>query len=131
MAQIKHLKNISIVLFLLHLSKNFCCLVFLFINKFNKQQFRSSPTNSSHVLINNADCFPRDYSVNYTRANKTITVVGEGDFHSCAKHLVTLLNLNATCKRKPCSVNGVYQPDINYEAQDFYGFSEFWYAMEG
>jgi ectonucleoside triphosphate diphosphohydrolase 4 len=44
---------------------------------------------------------------------------------------VNLLNLNATCKRKPCSLNGVYQPTINYDAQDFYGFSEFWYTMEG
>ena len=41
------------------------------------------------------------------------------------------MNLNATCKRKPCSFNGVYQPQINYNAQDFYGFSEFWYTMQG
>jgi len=58
------------------------------------------------------------------------TVIGEGDFDSCAKHLVNLLNLNATCKRKPCSLNGIYQPTINYDLQDFYGFSEFWYTME-
>jgi len=42
-----------------------------------------------------------------------------------------LLNLNATCLRKPCSFNGVYQPEINYNSQDFYGFSEFWYTMQG
>jgi Golgi nucleoside diphosphatase len=60
-----------------------------------------------------------------------ITIIGEGDFQSCAKHLVSLLNLNTTCKRKPCSLDGVYQPTINYDSQDFYGFSEFWYTMEG
>ncbi|CAF0793243.1 unnamed protein product [Rotaria sordida] len=90
----------------------------------------ASTSNSSHILIDDADCLPHGYSANYIRNNKTITVIGEGDFHSCAKHLVTLLNLNATCKRKPCSLNGVYQPTINYESQDFYGFSEFWYTME-
>ncbi|CAF4558014.1 unnamed protein product [Rotaria sp. Silwood1] len=90
----------------------------------------SSTPNSSHILIDDADCLPHGYAANYTRNNKTITIIGEGDFHSCAKHLVTLLNLNATCKRKPCSLNGIYQPKINYESQDFYGFSEFWYTME-
>ncbi len=82
-------------------------------------------------MIDNADCLPRGYSANYTRDSKTITIIGEGDFDDCAKQLVSLLNLNATCKRKPCSLNGVYQPTINYDAQDFYGFSEFWYTMEG
>ena len=60
-----------------------------------------------------------------------ITIVGEGNFHDCAEHLVPLLNLNTTCKKQSCSINGVYQPIINYKSQDFYGFSEFWYTMEG
>jgi Golgi apyrase len=81
--------------------------------------------------MDDADCLPRGYSTNYTRNNVTITITGEGDFISCAKHLVMLLNLNATCLRKPCSFNGVYQPEIKYDLQDFYGFSEFWYTMEG
>lgn len=101
-----------------------------YIDRIISLALENSTNNSTHVVIGDADCLPRDYSVNYTRANKTITVIGEGDFRSCTKHLVTLLNLNATCKRKPCSVNGVYQPDINYESHDFYGFSEFWYTME-
>ncbi len=63
--------------------------------------------------------------------NQTILVTGEGDFVNCTKHLITLLNLNAVCLRKPCSFNGVYQPEINYNSQDFYGFSEFWYTMQG
>jgi len=87
--------------------------------------------NSSHVEINDADCLPRGFSTNFTRNNISITVTGEGDFSNCAKHLVALLNLNATCIKKPCSFNGVYQPEINYNAQDFYGFSEFWYTMQG
>ncbi|CAF0933686.1 unnamed protein product [Adineta ricciae] len=101
-----------------------------YIDRIISLSLKSSASTSSHILIDNADCLPRGYSANYTRDNKTITMIGEGDFTSCAKHLVTLLNLNATCKRKPCSLNGIYQPTINYDSQDFYGFSEFWYTME-
>lgn len=93
--------------------------------------FSSSSNTSTNILINNADCLPRGYAANYTRNDKNITIIGQGDFSSCTKNLVSLLNLNATCKRQPCSVNGVYQPAINYESHDFYGFSEFWYTMEG
>ncbi|CAM2697089.1 unnamed protein product [Rotaria socialis] len=101
-----------------------------YIDRIISIALKSSPSNSTHILIDDADCLPHGYTANYTRYNKTITIKGEGDFHSCAKHLVTLLNLNTTCKKKPCSLNGIYQPRINYESQDFYGFSEFWYTME-
>ncbi|CAF3614374.1 unnamed protein product [Adineta steineri] len=101
-----------------------------YIDRIISIALENSTSNSSHIVMNDADCLPRGYSANYTRKNKTITIIGEGDFSNCAKHLVTLLNVNVTCKRQPCSVNGVYQPTINYDAQDFYGFSEFWYTME-
>ncbi|CAF2078259.1 unnamed protein product [Rotaria magnacalcarata] len=101
-----------------------------YIDRIISIALQSSPSNSTHILIDDADCLPHGYTTNYTRYNKIITIKGEGDFHSCANHLVTLLNLNATCKKKPCSLNGIYQPKINYESQDFYGFSEFWYTME-
>lgn len=93
--------------------------------------FSSTTSDLSSVEINDADCLPRGYRTNYTRSNRTIFVTGEGDFRNCSKHLMTLLNLNATCVKKPCSFNGVYQPEINYNAYDFYGFSEFWYTMQG
>ena len=94
-------------------------------------RFSSSTSDSSPIHINNADCLPRGYTTNYTRLNRTVLVTGEGDFANCAEQLVTLLNLNATCSRKPCSFNGMYQPEINYNSHDFYGFSEFWYTMQG
>ncbi|CAF4067225.1 unnamed protein product [Rotaria sp. Silwood2] len=90
----------------------------------------SSTSDSPYIRIDDADCLPRGYSTNYTRNNKTIIMTGEGDFANCTKHLVMLLNLNATCLNKPCSLNGIYQPQINYDSQDFYGFSEFWYTMQ-
>jgi Golgi nucleoside diphosphatase len=91
----------------------------------------SSLSDSSTVQVKDADCLPRGYTTEYKKFDRTVSVTGEGDFASCTKHLVTLLNLNAVCLRKPCSFNGVYQPEINYNAQDFYGFSEFWYTMQG
>jgi len=92
---------------------------------------QSQSAYTSSLVINDADCLPRGYTMSSTRNNQTIHLTGEGDFLNCAKQLVTLLNLNATCPKRPCSFNGVYQPEINYRAQDFYGFSEFWYTMQG
>ncbi|CAF5203765.1 unnamed protein product, partial [Rotaria magnacalcarata] len=102
-----------------------------YIDRIISIALNASLANSPLIRINDVDCLPRGYSRNYTRNNKTITAIGEGDFVNCAKHLVMLLNLNATCLKKPCSFNGVYQPQINYDLQDFYGFSEFWYTMQG
>jgi Golgi nucleoside diphosphatase len=101
-----------------------------YIDRIISIALNSSISNSSIVQINDADCLPRGYKTNYTKLNQTILVTGEGDFVNCTKHLVTLLNLNAVCLKKPCSFNGVYQPEINYNSQDFYGFSEFWYTMQ-
>ncbi|CAF1068141.1 unnamed protein product [Rotaria magnacalcarata] len=101
-----------------------------YIDRIISIALNASLANSPLIRINDVDCLPRGYSRNYTRNNKTITAIGEGDFVNCAKHLVMLLNLNATCLKKPCSFNGVYQPQINYDLQDFYGFSEFWYTMQ-
>ncbi|CAF4986605.1 unnamed protein product, partial [Rotaria socialis] len=67
-----------------------------YIDRIISIALKSSPSNSTHILIDDADCLPHGYTANYTRYNKTITIKGEGDFHSCAKHLVTLLNLNTT-----------------------------------
>lgn len=128
MVRIRHSKNTSIVSFPL-LSSN------LHNGRKNEKNidvyFSSSTSTSSSILIDNADCLPRGYAANYTRNDRNITIIGEGDFQSCARDLVSLLNLNVTCKHPPCSLNGMYQPAINYDLQDFYGFSEFWYTMEG
>ncbi len=126
MVQIKSLINTLIELYQLLKS------IIKKTKKFSKNLlFSSSISNSDSIEINDADCLPRGYSTNYTRNNQIISIKGEGDFINCTKHLVMLLNLNATCLRKPCSFNGVYQPEINYNSQDFYGFSEFWYTMQG
>ncbi|UJR23698.1 hypothetical protein I4U23_026680 [Adineta vaga] len=101
-----------------------------YIDRIVNIALNSSTSNTSDIEINDADCLPRSFSTNITKANTTVKIIGEGDFSNCTKHLVALLNLNATCMRKPCSFNGVYQPEINYKAQDFYGFSEFWYTMQ-
>lgn len=131
MVQIKSSKNTLIELFLLLLSK-------LSTKKKRKSQinknliyFSASSSPSSPLTINDADCLPRGFVKNFTKNNQIIPIKGEGDFANCTKHLVTLLNLNATCLKKPCSFNGVHQPEINYNSQDFYGFSEFWYTMQG
>ena len=34
------------------------------------------------------------------------------------------------CVKEPCSINGAFQPEINVNNSEFYGFSEFYYSME-
>ena len=127
MVRIKLMINISIVSHPLLSSK------FIRVFDYNTGLIRtsSSTSDSPTVQIKDADCLPRGYTTEFKKFDRTITVTGEGDFASCTKHLITLLNLNAVCLKKPCSFNGVYQPEINYNSQDFYGFSEFWYTMQG
>ncbi|CAF0886637.1 unnamed protein product [Didymodactylos carnosus] len=90
----------------------------------------NSSQNSTNEYVNTAACLPNGYITKYERSNRTITLYGNGSFSNCAKYVLPLLNLNASCSRAPCSLNGVHQPLINYETADFYGFSEFWYTME-
>ena len=56
--------------------------------------------------------------------------MGTGDYHTCQKLLVPLLNTSVPCKVSPCSFNGVHQPEIDFHNSEFYGFAEFWYTME-
>ena len=46
-----------------------------------------------------------------------VTFRGEGNFTACRAKLYPLLNIPTTCPRSPCSMNGVFQPPINYYNQ--------------
>ena len=59
-----------------------------------------------------------------------MTVEGTGNWLHCQDASRSLLNQSVTCMKKPCSINGVFQPEIDYYNSAFYGFSEFWYTME-
>lgn len=54
---------------------------------------------------------------------------GMGDFDECQSLLKNLLRLDSECSDLPCSFAGIYQPPINLNRMEFYGFSEYWYSM--
>ncbi|CAG5116087.1 unnamed protein product [Candidula unifasciata] len=60
---------------------------------------------------------------------ETHDFVGLGDYEACKRAVEPLMNLTVPCSKKPCSLNGVYQPHIDLSSE-FYGFSEFWYSAE-
>ncbi|XP_014777473.1 ectonucleoside triphosphate diphosphohydrolase 7 isoform X2 [Octopus bimaculoides] len=69
----------------------------------------------------------------YTSATNTqqkTFFIGLGDYALCRRNIFPLLNVTVPCQKKPCSMNGIYQSDINFHNSEFYGFSEFWYSME-
>jgi Golgi nucleoside diphosphatase len=56
------------------------------------------------------------------------TRLGTGDFMACYRRLVPLLAKDNACPYAPCSMNGVFQPDLDFSKVTFYGFSEIWYG---
>lgn len=75
-------------------------------------------------------CLPKDFSDDGIYKKRHYSLKGTGRFRTCQNDLVTLLNTSSTCKREPCSLNGVHQPSINFKNSEFYGFAEFWYSTQ-
>ncbi len=54
---------------------------------------------------------------------------GVRNWTECAESLKSLLKKEECQKKIECSMNGAYQPLINPETSEFYGFSEYWYSV--
>jgi len=73
-------------------------------------------------------CLPPDMVDDFTVKNYTFKLTGSGEFSRCKTLLQSILNESAPCQRSPCSLNGVFQPIIDFSTTEFYGFAEFWYS---
>ena len=73
-------------------------------------------------------CLPTDMVDEPTVGNTSFKLTGTGEFNRCRVILQALLNESAPCKKSPCSFNGVFQPQIDFNKAEFYGFAEFWYS---
>lgn len=73
-------------------------------------------------------CLSTDVVDELTAENTTFKLTGSGEFGRCKVLLQSTLNESVPCRRSPCSFNGVFQPDINFNQAEFYGFAEFWYS---
>ncbi|XP_042200516.1 ectonucleoside triphosphate diphosphohydrolase 4 isoform X1 [Callorhinchus milii] len=72
-------------------------------------------------------CLPVDFLDTIRQDGHTVYVKGLGDFDRCRQVIDPFLNkTNGTST----SLNGVYQPPIDYHNSEFYGFSEFFYCTE-
>lgn len=60
--------------------------------------------------------------------NAVVIFRGTGDITTCQTMQQRLLKKTATCERQPCSMNGVYQPMLNFDQTKFYAMSEYWYT---
>ncbi|XP_033125554.1 ectonucleoside triphosphate diphosphohydrolase 4-like [Anneissia japonica] len=75
-------------------------------------------------------CLPTEMQSTINYRDKIYHLQGTGDFTTCHQVIQPLLNKTVPCQKQPCSVNGIFQPDINFANSEFYGFSEYWYCME-
>uniref|UniRef100_A0A3P8W5Q8 Ectonucleoside triphosphate diphosphohydrolase 4 n=1 Tax=Cynoglossus semilaevis TaxID=244447 RepID=A0A3P8W5Q8_CYNSE len=91
-------------------------------NKLLGQHIGETP--ESPILI---PCLPMDLQDEIGPNLQKLHLRGTGDFDQC--RLILQPFLNRTNKTQT-SLNGVYQPTIDYVNSQFYGFSEFYYCTE-
>lgn len=72
-------------------------------------------------------CLPVDLQDEVGPPGQRVHLRGTGDFDLCRVLLQPFLNRT---NETQSSLNGVYQPPINYRNSQFYGFSEFYYCTE-
>lgn len=75
-------------------------------------------------------CLPRDLTDEGHHKSRYYRLSGNGKFKECQAEIIKLLNTTAPCKTKPCSLDGIHQPPINFDQSEFYGFAEFWYSTQ-
>ena len=89
-----------------------------------------SPTTlmKSRLLLD--PCLPVDMVDKVKVKQSVVSFKGTGNYLHCKQILLSLVNHTTPCLKPPCSMNGVFQPEINFENSEYYGFSEFYYSME-
>ncbi|XP_039624464.1 ectonucleoside triphosphate diphosphohydrolase 4 isoform X2 [Polypterus senegalus] len=72
-------------------------------------------------------CLPLDIEDEIQNGGKSLYLRGTGDFDHCRVVIQPFMNKT---NETHSSLNGVYQPLIEYTNSEFYGFSEFYYCTE-
>ncbi|XP_028312852.1 ectonucleoside triphosphate diphosphohydrolase 4 isoform X3 [Gouania willdenowi] len=72
-------------------------------------------------------CLPTDLEDAIGPDTQTLYLRGTGDFDRCRQILHPFLNRTTESQS---SLSGVFQPTIDYNHSQFFGFSEFYYCME-
>lgn len=72
-------------------------------------------------------CLPTDLQDEIGPFTQKLYLRGTGDFDQCRQILQPFLNRT---NETQTSLNGIYQPAIDYSNSQFYGFSEFYYCTE-
>ena len=75
-------------------------------------------------------CLPFGMTESVVHGGTNYYLRGTGDYEGCLDRAQPLLNATGPCIKDPCSINGIYQPKIDFRNSEFYGFSEFYYTME-
>lgn len=72
-------------------------------------------------------CLPKELQDVIDLSEQKLYLRGTGDFDQCRRILQPFLNRTSETQT---SLSGVYQPAIDYNNSQFYGFSEFYYCTE-
>jgi len=87
-------------------------------------------TRINETLSVSDPCLPLDMPETISHNGHTVTLRGTGQFTECLEKVRPLVNASRGCMKEPCSMNGIFQPEINFDESEFYGFSELYYTTE-
>jgi len=97
-------------------------------NNLSKNSVHRLPSSTKNVISD--PCLTVNKVEHVTYGGQQFDLKGTGNYLLCQQSLVPLLNKSVTCQKQPCSMNGVYQPEIKFQRSTFFGFSEFYYSSE-
>ena len=89
-----------------------------------------SVTNLTADYVIHDPCLPVNRLEQKFYENVQFTLKGTGNLNACLRGVTSLLNKTSCTTKSPCAMHGLYQPEINFDKSEFYGFSEFYYTME-
>uniref|UniRef100_H3B0E2 Ectonucleoside triphosphate diphosphohydrolase 4 n=1 Tax=Latimeria chalumnae TaxID=7897 RepID=H3B0E2_LATCH len=100
-------------------------LIFVNMTMKNRQLGTQIGLNTDSPYLD--PCLPLGMKDEIQQGGQTLHLQGTGDFDLCRQVIQPFINkTNETLS----SLSGVYQPPIDYQNSEFYGFSEFFYCTE-
>ncbi|VDP03269.1 unnamed protein product [Soboliphyme baturini] len=74
-------------------------------------------------------CLPKGMVINVSTVGlEHVRRRGAGCFYTCMNDLKRIITENVSCNEPRCSLQGIYQPAIDYNEMEFYGMSEYWFT---
>nr|POF03517.1 golgi apyrase [Quercus suber] len=98
-----------------------------------RRRYVDALLKSSNGQVMRDPCLPTGLQVDQTglavkAGSKEPYLVGTGNFTACLTRTFPLLEKEKLCVNKPCLLNGIHTPAIDFDVNHFVGVSEYWHT---